>query len=205
MSSAGTLEAAAQDRKARLAQLRGLKRKASELQENTSSQPQSTKSDDSKSSVTATYLSGRNYDPETRGPRLGFEFSPDADKDTIEARAAALQLKQKEQAAKEEQEKDAPIDLFKLQPKKPNWDLKRDFKERISMLDFRTKNAIARLVRERLQSEREKLVIEGTVTADGDVAAISLEGGELLEAVRVREQQDEKERRREREEDAELT
>jgi coiled-coil domain-containing protein 12 len=142
-------------------------------------------------------LSGRNYDAETRGPKLGFETAPDAEKDTLEVRAAALELAHKEEVAKQEEEKDAPIDLFKLQPKKPNWDLKRDLKERTAVLDVRTKNAIARLVRERLEGERNKKIAAGE---EGD-GAIPLEGGELVEAVHLRERQEEEERRREREED----
>jgi coiled-coil domain-containing protein 12 len=119
-------------------------------------------------------------------------------------RAAALELAQKEAAAKEEEEgKDAPIDLFKLQPKKPNWDLKRDLKERMQVLDVRTKNAIARLVRERLEAERKRKVGEVGDGDHGEDAALPLEGGELLEAVHVRERQEEEERRREREQDAE--
>jgi coiled-coil domain-containing protein 12 len=157
-------------------------------------------------SVTTTYLSGRNYDPETRGPKLGFETAPDEGKDTLEVRAAALELAHKAEAAKEEQENDRPIDLFKLQPKKPNWDLKRDLKERTKVLDVRTRNAVARLVRERLEAERNKKLAAGTSTAsNGEDSVAPLEGGELLEAVHVRERQDEEERRREREEDEEVT
>jgi coiled-coil domain-containing protein 12 len=201
MSSNGKLEAATQDRKARLAALRGIKRKAPETtqepdaaysQANAPSEPPN-----EELSVTKTYLSGRNYDPETRGPKLGFESAPDAEKDTLEVRAAALELQHKEEVAKAEEEKDAPIDLFKLQPKKPNWDLKRDLRERAAVLDVRTKNAIARLVRERLEGERKRKIAEGHAADE----VVALEGGELLEAVNLRERQDEEERRREREED----
>lgn len=199
MSSTGTLESATQDRKARLAQLRGLKRKQPEPAQESLPQSNDTAEakDEEEPSVTTTYLSGRNYDAETRGPKLGFETAPDADKDTLEVRAAALELQHKEEAAKAEDEKDVPIDLFKLQPKKPNWDLKRDLKQRTAVLDVRTKNAIARLVRERLEGERKRKIEAGE---EGD-GVVPLEGRELVEAVHLRERQEEEERRREKEED----
>jgi coiled-coil domain-containing protein 12 len=186
-----------------------LKRKQPEpsSNEDAPSQPQSQVKEspkDDEPSVTTTYLSGRNYDVETRGPKLGFESAPNADKDTLEVRAAALQLAHNDLVLKEEEEKETPIDLFKLQPKKPNWDLKRDLKERTAVLDVRTKNAIARLVRERLEAEKKRKTAEGRISADGEDAAVPLEGGELLEAVHVRERQEEEERRREREEDEEV-
>ena len=200
MSSTGTLEAATQDRKARLAALRGLKRKAPEPSQDNSAQPASEpQAKDEDNDVTTAYLSGRNYDAETRGPKLGFETAPDAEKDTLEVRAAALELQHKEDVAKEAAEKDAPIDLFKLQPKKPNWDLKRDLKERTAVLDSRTKNAIARLVRERLEGERQKKIKAGETDAEDGV--VPMEGGELVEAMHLRERQEEEERRREKEED----
>lgn len=214
MSSTGTLGAATQDRKARLAQLRGLKRKqpedpapGNEDNHNDSSTTAAADDEDKAPSVTTTYLSGRNYDAVTRGPKLGFESAPNDGQDTLEVRAAALELAQRDAVAREEEAQDAPIDLFKLQPKKPNWDLKRDLKERTAVLDVRTKNAIARLVRERLEADRKKKIAEGrgAEAGDGDeAAALPLEGGELLEAVHVRERQEEEERRREKEEDEEV-
>jgi coiled-coil domain-containing protein 12 len=168
------------------------------------SEAQTTPAKDEEVSVTNTYLSGRNYDAETRGPKLGFETAPDAQKDTLEVRAAALELNHKSEVAKAEEEKDAPIDLFRLQPKKPNWDLKRDFKERTAVLDVRTKNAVARLVRERLEGEKAKKIANGE--KNGDEEVVPMKGGELLEAVHMKERQEEEERRREREEDeAEIT
>ena len=211
MSSTGTLEAATQDRKARLAALRGLKRKAPSPSQDNTAQPQDPQSkgedEDEEPSVTKTYLSGRNYDTETRGPKLGFETAPDAEKDTLEVRAAALELAHKAEVAREEEEKDAPIDLFKLQPKKPNWDLKRDFGERSRVLEGRTRNAIARLVRERLEGEKsKKLAAAGARNGGGEEDSVPMKGGELVEAMHLRERQEEEERRREKEEDeAEIT
>ena len=79
MPPSSTLEAAAQDRKARLAQLRSLKRKqpdpsTEEELDFGASKPEEENLEEK--DVTRKYLSGRNYDPETRGPKLGFDAAP---------------------------------------------------------------------------------------------------------------------------------
>ena len=48
------------------------------------------------------------------------------------------------------------VDLFSLQPKRPNWDLKRDMEKKLERLKPRTDGAIAKLVRERLLGEKRK-------------------------------------------------
>lgn len=48
------------------------------------------------------------------------------------------------------------IDLDSLQPKRANWDLKRDLEPKLQILEDRTNNAILRRVRERLQEERQQ-------------------------------------------------
>src|SRR4051794_24582565 len=142
-----SLGAAADDRKARLAQLRSLKRKqpsdnpAEDAEEDRETTPD----------VTTLYLSGRNYDPEVRGPKLGFEAPPvDDTQPTLEKQAASIAAETKNLADDEENDGNKGIDLFKLQPKKPNWDLKRDLDRKLEILNRRTDNAIARLVRERI-------------------------------------------------------
>ncbi len=47
------------------------------------------------------------------------------------------------------------IDLEMLQPKRANWDLKRDLEPKLQILEDRTHNAIIQNVRERLQKERQ--------------------------------------------------
>lgn len=47
------------------------------------------------------------------------------------------------------------IDLDSLQPKRANWDLKRDLDPKFQILEDRTNDAILRIVRERLQKERQ--------------------------------------------------
>ena len=54
-------------------------------------------------------------------PTASPSLSPSEGKDTLEAKAAALAAETKRQA-EEEAKEDKPLDLFKLQPKKPKWD-----------------------------------------------------------------------------------
>jgi len=73
----------------------------------------------------------------------------------------------------------------------------------MEVLDVRTGNAIARLVRERIEAQRKKLgqlqegQEKGKVIDDGE--AVGLEGTTLVEATREREREDEEDARRERE------
>ncbi|KAJ2975714.1 hypothetical protein NQ176_g5370 [Zarea fungicola] len=209
MSSHNTLSAASEDRKARLAKLKSLKRKqpTDELvtpeADARSPFPADSKNDSEREDqeappdVTKLHLSGRNYDPETRGPKLGFEAPPilDDDKATLEQQAADLEATVKQQAAAEAAE-DKGIDLFKLQPKKPNWDLKRNLEQKMEVLNVRTDNAIARLVRDRITAAQK---------ADGnDVEAAGMDGASLVESLRVREQEGEEDEKRDREEDEAL-
>ncbi|KAK3327826.1 cwf18 pre-mRNA splicing factor-domain-containing protein [Cercophora scortea] len=180
MSSHATLAAAADDRKARLAKLKTLKRKQPEedsapTESSDAGAAPSPPVDD----VAKLHLSGRNYDPETRGPKLGFEAPPTLglDKPTLEEQAADLEDESKRQAAVDAQD-DKGIDLFKLQPKKPNWDLKRELNQKLEVLNVRTDNAIAKLVRERLATKRAAAPNDD---AQGEGQAGLLEGTALLE------------------------
>ena len=202
MASTATLSAAASDRKARLAQLKSLKRKAPEAAEDSQQDDSTTTAEPSeKEDVTTKYVSGRNYDHATKGAKLGFEQAPDQGQTTLELKAAELAAATKRQA-EEEEKNDAPLDLFKLQPKKPNWDLKRDLDQKLAVLSVRTDNAIARLVRERIQKQQE--AAKGKSNGGGDVEAQGIEGTTLVEATNVREREDEEDARREREEDEAL-
>jgi coiled-coil domain-containing protein 12 len=157
------------------------------------------------------HLSGRNYDFETKGPKLGFEAPPtlELDKATLEQQAADLEQESKRQAAIDAQDEKG-IDLFKLQPKKPNWDLKRELNLKMEVLNVRTENAIARLVRERLAEKKaaaEAARGGSKKTAgqqgDGDVEAEGmLDGAALVEGMRLREREEAEENRREREAEA---
>lgn len=221
MSSHASLDAAAQERKAKLAKLRSLKRKQPDTQDDDTSSEQPVRKaskspapevEENSEDISSRILSGRNYDPATKGPKLGFEAAPSEGQDTVELRARALadEVKRKQD---EEAKEDKPLDLFKLQPKKPNWDLKRDLQKRYEVLNVRTENAIARLVRDRIEKQKqaaaEKKGLNGaTGSANGDGGEgdekdmAGLGGVDLVEAIRVREMEDEEDERREREVEA---
>ncbi|KAF4462394.1 cwf18 pre-mrna splicing factor [Fusarium albosuccineum] len=199
------LGAAADDRKARLAKLKNLKRKQP-TDEIVAPESDREASLPAEPDVSRLHLSGRNYDPETRGPKLGFEQAPtlDLDKPTLEEQAAEVEDEVKQKAAEEAQD-DKGIDLFKLQPKKPNWDLKRELDKKMEVLNVRTDNAIARLVRDRITGAQKAASKTKTVeSAQGDGEAAGMDGVALVEGLRVREREEEEEERREREEDAAL-
>ncbi len=93
----------------------------------------------------------RNYDPETKMPKLGFLEPPVAkdSEETVEHRAKAL-AKEVAEEAKKSATAAQELDLFNLQPKKPNWDLKRDLEWRMEKLKTKQDAAVAKLVRERI-------------------------------------------------------
>lgn len=199
MSSQIGLSSVADDRKARLAKLKNLKRKqpADEIAAPESEHAPSPATQDI--DVSQKHTSGRNYDPETRGPKLGFEAPPTLglEKPTLEEQAAQVESDIKQQAA-EESKDDQGVDLFKLQPKKPNWDLKRDLDKKMAVLNVRTDNAIARLVRARITGAQK--ADEGSANGKVDLGAAGMDGIALVEGLRVRQQEEEDEERREREE-----
>lgn len=200
-----TLGAAADERKARLAKLKSLKRKQP-TDEIVS--PESTRSPSPPTApdVAKLHLSGRNYDPETKGPKLGFEAPPtlSLDKPTLEQQAAEVEEEIRRKAAEEEQE-DRGVDLFKLQPKKPNWDLKRDLDKKLEILNVRTDNAIAFLVRERIEGAQKAARAKAGATTGGPASQggeeVGMDGVALVEGVRVREREEELEEQREKEDD----
>lgn len=198
-----TLDAAAVDRKARLAKLASLKRK----QPSTDIPANEPASEDGERPLqTATYLSGRNYDVQTRGPKLGFENAPSSDVATLEQQADVIASTTASKAAADEAETEKGIDLFKLQPKKPNWDLKRDLAEKMKILDVRTQNAIARLVRERIEKSKKEAKQKGKqveAEAEGQGEEVGIDGNVLVEGVHLREREEEENERRERELDEE--
>lgn len=196
MASAHTsLDAAATERKARLAKLKSLKRKQPDEDPETDLAAQ-----EDAPTVTTTYLSGRNYDPSTRGPKLGFETAPSENQETLEIRAKEIS-EETQKIAEEEEKAEKPIDLFKLQPKKPNWDLKRDVQRKLERLNVQTDNAIARIVRERIEAQRKKQVETVNGSGSGEGESVGLQGEELVEGVHVREREEAEEERREREEE----
>jgi coiled-coil domain-containing protein 12 len=121
---------------------------------------------------------------------------------TLEEQAALVEEETRRKAA-EDAKDDQGIDLFKLQPKKPNWDLKRDLEKKLEVLNPRTDNAIARLVRDRIANAQaaakktaQPIPADGE---DGSAEAAGMDGIALVEGLRVREREEEEEERRERE------
>jgi len=204
MSTHATLGAAADERKARLAKLKSLKRKQPDDE---TFAPESTRSPSPPASpdVAKIHLSGRNYDPESKGPKLGFEAPPTLalHKPTLEQQAEIVAEEIRKKAA-EEEENDKGVDLFKLQPKKPNWDLKRDLDKKLEVLNVRTDNAIARLVRQRIEGAQKAArskAGKGAITASEGGEEMGIEGVALVEGVKLREKEEEEEERRENEDE----
>ncbi|KAJ5587874.1 uncharacterized protein N7459_003639 [Penicillium hispanicum] len=192
-SNQASLDAASTDRKARLAKLAALKRKQPEPDTLPDADAGIETAEAVPAGVTTSYLSGRNYDAETRGPKLGFEQGPHEGQVTVEAQAAEIADAAKEQAKKDE-DADQPIDLFKLQPKKPNWDLQRDLDEKLKTLNVRTENAIARLVRQRIETaQRAAKERGGSSNGDQQGENVGIEGEMLVEGIHVREQEEQDE------------
>lgn len=192
MSSHSSLDAAAQERKARLAKLKSLKRKDPSHDDPLEIDQAASGHDGALTKPS--FVSGRNYDIQTGGAKLGFENSPAADQDTLELRAERLAVQTKAEAT-EEASQDKPLDLFKLQPKKPNWDLKRDLDKKLEILNTRTDNAIAKLVRERIDSAKKAALAKPSSTSktadENDAEEVGMEGDALVEALKVREREQE--------------
>ncbi|KAI0407650.1 cwf18 pre-mRNA splicing factor-domain-containing protein [Xylaria palmicola] len=204
-ASHATLSAASDDRKSRLAKLKHLKRKQP-ADEIVAPEAERSASPPAEIDIATRHLSGRNYDAETRGPKLGFEAPPmlSMEGPTLEEQAALVEQEVREKAAQDAKD-DQGVDLFNLQPKKPNWDLKRDLDKKLEVLNVRTDNAIAKLVRERIANAQAAAKKNTTqpVAADGDdgsAEAAGVDGVALVEGLRVREREEEEERK-EREDD----
>ncbi|KAI0434300.1 cwf18 pre-mRNA splicing factor-domain-containing protein [Xylaria sp. FL1042] len=205
-ASHATLTLASDDRKARLAKLKNLKRKQPTDEIVAPESERSPSPPTAEIDIATRILSGRNYDAETRGPKLGFEAPPNlgVQGPTLEEQAALVEKQTREKAA-EDAKDDQGIDLFKLQPKKPNWDLKRDLEKKLQVLNVRTDNAIARLVRERIANAqaaaRKTSQPVATDSEDGSTEAAGMDGVALVEGLRVREREEEEEERAEREDE----
>lgn len=192
MSSNHTnFDAAATDRKARLAKLAALKRKQPDQDPDEAGDEDEDLPDaEATPDVTSKFLSGRNYDAEARGPKLGFEHGPQEGKVTLEEQAAEIARVAAEENVQDSDD-DAPIDLLKLQPKKPNWDLKRDLAEKLKVLDVRTDNAIARIVRKRVEDDKRAAKERGVTTKGEEQGEdVGIEGETLVQSIHMREHEE---------------
>ncbi|KAL7266380.1 hypothetical protein RUND412_011076 [Rhizina undulata] len=208
MSSLSPLDAQAAARKERLAQLKSLKRKQLTAETSDSNDgPSTTRMED----ITATgqkspspvkdtniHLSGRNYDFEARAPKMGFVSAPNEGQETLEDAANAI-IERTKTLQKEDEQNDKPIDLFSLQPKKPNWDLKRDVDKKLERLNARTDSAIAKMIRKRIEESRQKKFKENG-EVDGEEVGVE---GNLAAMVQEREKENTREEGEEDEDMAE--
>jgi coiled-coil domain-containing protein 12 len=82
--------------------------------------------------------------------------------------------------------------------------LKRDLEKKLEILNVRTENAIARMVRERIESAQKAAKTKsgsGAVSASEGGEEMGMEGVALVEGVKLREREEEEEERREKEDE----
>ncbi|EPX73496.1 complexed with Cdc5 protein Cwf18 [Schizosaccharomyces octosporus yFS286] len=96
----------------------------------------------------------RNYDPEAQAPRMGFIEPPKADV-TVETISKDIENETKRKIQEQESIPEEELDLTTLRPKKPTWDLDRDLKERMAVLEPKNQNARAYYIRQTI-ADREK-------------------------------------------------
>jgi coiled-coil domain-containing protein 12 len=157
-----SLDEQARKRRERLAMLQATKRKHSALEESNTAQNDS---DDGDALPSAKLQVTRNYDMETKMPKLGFLQASEVTsaQDTVENRSKALLAEVVTAQQQEEESQDAPLDLTQLQPKKPDWDLKRDLEARMEPLRRKQQQVVDGLVRDRIRAAKD----EGKKSIDG--------------------------------------
>ncbi len=196
MSTQATLDAQASARKDRLAQLKSLKRKQPSSDDTAADKPTTSTStpaiedahveEDPTRRDVSHLLSGRNYDIVERVPKMGFAEAPSAGQETVEQTAARIAEETAAQRVAEEKE-DRPIDLFNLQPKKPNWDLKRDVDKKLERLNARMDMAIARLIKSRIEETRKAKIKAGDTNGESPEKTVE---PNLAKMVAEREKED---------------
>ncbi|GAA94148.1 uncharacterized protein L969DRAFT_86258 [Mixia osmundae IAM 14324] len=133
-----SLDAAAASRKEKLAALKKRKETHDAAHEHTNGQAR------------AEPFKFRNYDPVTRQPK-GHDRS--AEEETVESlmRGKTAEIIREDEARRQEE-----LDLTNLQPKKPNWDLRRDLDRKLASLEPKTNAAIAQLIRNRIAESKSQ-------------------------------------------------
>ena len=109
----------------------------------------------------------------------------EAAEETVEFVSQAIALQAIEDAKTAATAPDNQLDLFNLQPKKPNWDLKRDLKLKLDRLQPRMDAAVAQLLRERIAGSSS--------TAAAVATDIEQSGGNLAQVVNQMEEQQRRE------------
>ncbi|GAA5903792.1 CCDC12/cwf18 family protein [Sporobolomyces salmoneus] len=146
-----SLQAAADARKEKLAALK--KRKT--LHDSGDSAPAQSSAD--KPEV----FKFRNFDPETG---LARKHARTEEEETVEKQTDGLA---DQVIAQDEQARAQELDLTNIQPKKANWDLKRDLERKLAKLKPKTELAISQLIRKRLQAQKSS----GGETAGAEIVA----------------------------------
>ncbi|GAA5853419.1 hypothetical protein JCM3766R1_005883 [Sporobolomyces carnicolor] len=103
----------------------------------------------------------RNFDPATGLARKHARTDED---DTVEKQTDGLA---DQVIAQDQQARAQELDLTNIQPKKANWDLKRDLERKLSKLKPKTELAISQLIRKRLQAQKSS----GGETAGAEIVA----------------------------------
>jgi hypothetical protein len=73
-------------------------------------------------------------------------------KDDITVEHIAQRILEASREKDQKNTEDTSLDVLKLAPRDPNWDLKRNIQKKINVLERQTKRVILELVRERIQS-----------------------------------------------------
>ncbi|KAK9239567.1 mRNA splicing factor [Lipomyces kononenkoae] len=173
-----SLDSQVLSRKERLAQLRNLKRKREETSQDEAEsaatqlereeelgqvqdRPASLEETDEArhdEKVRDSILPRRNYDPDSRAPLQGYFEPPTANVPTVEEEADRIEKAAavEDEKLREEQsvEDEAELDSSDTQPKRANWDLKRQLADKLEILQRQTDVALNRIVRERLNGAK---------------------------------------------------
>ncbi|KAK4053038.1 hypothetical protein OIV83_001773 [Microbotryomycetes sp. JL201] len=160
-----TLTDTAQARKQKLLALR----KRKQLHDGPAPQPNAHGNNDNNADEDDQVFRFRNYDPETGQAR---KHARTDDGDTVEQQVDGMA----EQVIADDQVRRAQeLDLSNIQPKRANWDLKRDLDRKLAKLKPKTDMAISQLIRKRLQSQKSDSA-NGQGTAEL-VAAVGVSAG----------------------------
>ncbi|KAJ1976082.1 hypothetical protein H4R34_004103 [Dimargaris verticillata] len=85
-------------------------------------------------------------------------------KDTVETMVADVT---EEALAQDRMRREQPVSVNSLAPQKPNWDLKRDLQKKMDRLEAKTQQAIAELIRQRVQQEAATKPEQSSTAATG--------------------------------------
>merc|ERR1711939_651434 len=94
----------------------------------------------------------RSYDPSTGQARKHSKLDTPGEVETVEEQTQHII---RQTILEDQERRRQELDLFNIQPKKPNWDLKRDLEKRLEKLKPKTQAAINTLIRQRLSAAQK--------------------------------------------------